>query len=398
MALWPFTVNGVTFNYSDFDGLAYLTGIPNSMEQAIRAVSKDSIATASNSLSIGLGAKALTGITNKLFSVGDHVLLIGNSSNWAAGEVTAYNSSTGAMTVNVTSIVGAGSFSFTVIRIGEDSIGVSSPVPTYLGGTGAAGVHPRLGASFSSQFSSVIGGLNAVPSDSAVELFDDFEAFIQPNSTYPTKHSESPWYTRNLVINERAAPSTSLISSFFTQMCGWVNLQVSNANLLSGYMSYGQKGYLLAGDGTLNFWALVAFNPGSAGKPCTYRIGLRGNGSGQSNIFNFSGIGFEIGANNKVSVFVGNSGDIFRQLLPASVVPELQATTWYRFGIQVSADGNLIRFFIGNSLLLEKQIKAPSDRIENMMHPAFQIQATGNGSLYPSLFIDAVWLRKNLAR
>jgi hypothetical protein len=67
-------------------------------------------ATSTTSLTIGTGSKSLTVQTAKSFVVGMSVKIAYTNSptNWMHGDITAYDTSTGALTVNVTTINGSG--------------------------------------------------------------------------------------------------------------------------------------------------------------------------------------------------------------------------------------------------------------------------------------------------
>lgn len=69
--------------------------------------------TSSSSLTIGLGSKSLTVETGKGYVPGTLVVcaITASPTNWMFGEVTAYNSGTGAMTINVSKIQGSGTAS-----------------------------------------------------------------------------------------------------------------------------------------------------------------------------------------------------------------------------------------------------------------------------------------------
>ena len=67
--------------------------------------------TSSTSLSISVGTKNFTVAANLNYSVGQTVILASSVSNLMTGSVVSYNSTTGAMTVNITSITGTGTFS-----------------------------------------------------------------------------------------------------------------------------------------------------------------------------------------------------------------------------------------------------------------------------------------------
>lgn len=82
--------------------------------------------TSTTSLLIGTGSKSLTTGTGKFFSVGAFIILASaaNPANYMLGQVTAYNSTTGAMTVNVSSVGGSGTLADWVISIAVGSAGV----------------------------------------------------------------------------------------------------------------------------------------------------------------------------------------------------------------------------------------------------------------------------------
>jgi hypothetical protein len=69
-------------------------------------------ATSTTSLTIGVGSKSLTlAQTGKAFAVGQWVMVADTSNpstNWMLGAITAFNSGTGAMTVNVVAVGGSG--------------------------------------------------------------------------------------------------------------------------------------------------------------------------------------------------------------------------------------------------------------------------------------------------
>lgn len=69
-------------------------------------------ATSTTSLAIGTGAKALTIQTGKQIVIGTWLAIANTAApaNWMAGQVTAYDSGTGALTVNVLVTGGAGTF------------------------------------------------------------------------------------------------------------------------------------------------------------------------------------------------------------------------------------------------------------------------------------------------
>jgi hypothetical protein len=87
----------------------------NAKASAASAVnSPGTSATSSTPIGIGLGQIVVAlAQTGKTFSLGQTVIVASTASplNWMAGPITAYNSSTGSMTVQVTNVSGTGTFS-----------------------------------------------------------------------------------------------------------------------------------------------------------------------------------------------------------------------------------------------------------------------------------------------
>lgn len=70
-------------------------------------------ATSTSSTAVGTGSKSITVQTGKLFVVGQPVMIARTSApgtTWMAGNVTSYDSGTGALVVNVVWIAGSGTF------------------------------------------------------------------------------------------------------------------------------------------------------------------------------------------------------------------------------------------------------------------------------------------------
>ncbi|WP_340265402.1 tail fiber domain-containing protein [Sphingobium mellinum] len=100
--------------------------------------------TSSSSVAIGTGSKSFTASTGSLLQVGQWVIVASTASpsNYMIGQVTAYNSGTGALTVNVTATAGSGTIASWRIALAVDptlgwasvdgsgnvGIGTSSPV------------------------------------------------------------------------------------------------------------------------------------------------------------------------------------------------------------------------------------------------------------------------------
>lgn len=82
----------------------------NALEQSLQLVA--TTGTSTTSASIGTGSKSLTTQTGKAWIAGSWLYIVSSSSitNTMQGQVTAYDPGTGALTVNVTSVSGAGTF------------------------------------------------------------------------------------------------------------------------------------------------------------------------------------------------------------------------------------------------------------------------------------------------
>lgn len=97
-------------------------------------------ATSTTSSSIGTGSKSFTIQTGKAYVVGQFVLAARTSapSNWMFGQITAHDSGTGALTVDVTRTAGSGTFTDWTLALsgpaGTDGVGTGTV--TSVGGTG----------------------------------------------------------------------------------------------------------------------------------------------------------------------------------------------------------------------------------------------------------------------
>lgn len=81
-------------------------------------------ATSTTSLTIGTGSKSLTIQTGKAYSVGQFVIIARTSgpTNYMSGQITSYNSGTGALDVSVTTTGGGGTYTDWTVSIGVTSL------------------------------------------------------------------------------------------------------------------------------------------------------------------------------------------------------------------------------------------------------------------------------------
>lgn len=109
--------------------------------------------TSATSTTIGTGSKSFTASTGKQWQVGQYVYVARSAAptTYMAGQVTAYNSGTGALTVDVTATNGSGTYTDWVITIGGakgttgsiNSIATSTKTTTYTAVSGDLGTHLR---------------------------------------------------------------------------------------------------------------------------------------------------------------------------------------------------------------------------------------------------------------
>lgn len=98
-------------------------------------------ATSTTSLAIGTGSKSFTlAETGKEFALGQRVTIASsaNPDNQMYGNITAFNSGTGAMTVNVRSVLGSGTLASWIIALsgGQGADGAGTGTVTSVSGTG----------------------------------------------------------------------------------------------------------------------------------------------------------------------------------------------------------------------------------------------------------------------
>ena len=130
-------------------------------------------ATSTTSLAVGTGSKSLTIQTGKAYSVGQSVIIADTtmpSTNWMFGQITSYNSGTGALVVDVTQTLGAGTVATWTISIGA-SPSVTSPALVLLtpsGFTPTAAANLDFLTIFSSTYDNyliVLEGINCASND-----------------------------------------------------------------------------------------------------------------------------------------------------------------------------------------------------------------------------------------
>lgn len=103
---------------------AFLAALPgfaddaNALEQSLQLVA--TTGTSASTLTVGVGSKSLTTQPGKAWATGAWVYVFAAAavSNYMVGRVTSYNTTTGALVVNVSAIDGSGSHSSWIIGLG----------------------------------------------------------------------------------------------------------------------------------------------------------------------------------------------------------------------------------------------------------------------------------------
>jgi hypothetical protein len=135
--------NDISASLAEIDahGTAALDALENHSSTAIAtmdarvatvAQSPSTNATSVTSMSASIASKSFTLVeTGKAYSLGQTVNIANTGVNAVmSGIITAYNSTTGAMTVNVSTLLGTGTFSNWIISVGAMGGGVSNALAT----------------------------------------------------------------------------------------------------------------------------------------------------------------------------------------------------------------------------------------------------------------------------
>jgi hypothetical protein len=130
---------------------------------ATAAAAPGTSATSTTSLAIGAGAKTLTIQAGKSLVVGMSVKVANTASpgDWMHGDVTAYNSATGSLTVNVTNVSGSGT-------VAAWTVSLSSPVQPLPTQTGKAGKALKTDGTSPYWGDSGVATVNATVTDNAM--------------------------------------------------------------------------------------------------------------------------------------------------------------------------------------------------------------------------------------
>ncbi|HEC12323.1 MAG TPA: hypothetical protein ENI80_03595 [Acidiferrobacteraceae bacterium] len=111
---WTVTLNGVTYTQASVEGNKYsdeASGLPAILKDFAAHAAAIKTATSTSSVAIGTGSKSFTVETGKTFVVGENIRVMdaaAPTTNYMEGDITSYDSASGALVVNVTSKGGSG--------------------------------------------------------------------------------------------------------------------------------------------------------------------------------------------------------------------------------------------------------------------------------------------------
>lgn len=218
--------SGVVFKDAMNALLAWIINFIVELNAAIAAMNLNATNSSSaTSLTIGTGSKSLTVGTGLSYVAGMTVKIANSSSAWMQGEVTSYNSGSGALVVNVTSTVGAGT--------------LSSWITSQAMGLGTTNIIPAQGIQFpATQVSST-----------DPNTLDDYEegtftpvlTFTTPGNVSVTYSSQYGFYQK---VGNRVTVDINIVTSAFTHTTASGSLVITGMPFTSsgdtGSFIYGQ--------------------------------------------------------------------------------------------------------------------------------------------------------------
>jgi hypothetical protein len=179
--------------------------------------------TSTTSVAIGTGSKSFTTQTNLGYLVGMTLRLAFDSTNYMTGDVTSYNTGSGALVVNVTSIVGSGtrtSWVITMAAVGANNASSVSFTPA--GNISATNVQAMGEELDAEKISNANGAVtNANLADIVTGATVGSEAAI-PVVTYNSKGRITGTTTAPKITSRTAIATTSGTTHDFTSIPSWV--------------------------------------------------------------------------------------------------------------------------------------------------------------------------------
>ena len=298
---FPVTLNGITFNLSDFAPLGYVAALPASAEAMADTMLKDLTATSATSHSVTAGTITLTVQAGKGFIAGMGAMLsdASNINRFAGGVIVSYNTTTGVLVV--TREYGASTGTVTSWNVtGMPYAPNSLPQGILMYGNGAPLTRVRRGIT-----------AMAEPETGMEEIQEDFVCQGVILNNYPG--IEVAYVDGSLpgwVIDSNTSGYINVqgIPLFPRVAPGGLRMELSEPAGRAAQCSarYGKNAYIPVDEtGVLMFHAVIDSVLSSAGTGIqqdsldfVWRVGMRGeNSSTLGDIFSSFGIGFEVVCN-----------------------------------------------------------------------------------------------------
>ena len=405
---FPAVVNGITFDLVDFDGLAYVNGLPNSVEAMGDHGSRDLLGTSATSFALTTGVKSIVASTNRAYVTGMNVTVANSATNFATAVVNSYVPSTGALEINIVAagdITGAGTFAaWNIYPVNAKNAGTTcDPLPISRGGTGRAYTSTAT-SRFQDKGPGIFNCGN--PSYNMAELMDDFN---QANPFFAEKEGNTDYNSGYCVRTTDSSASVLRGSAYSTQVFNQMKNRPGQVVAKVGVqgsaitVTHGSSGYLSAvGGGSIYFATSIKNEPAVLNEQMTVYIGLKSYySSNLGNIFDYGGVGFSLvnGYQSYVlNCIVSGKGEVtslpvtFGQCLGFRLDPNNKVVEFYVFS------GSITGMFDSTPVAT---ISIPDVLLENsrgsLLHPAFTFQKNlGNTTRYMSC--EYLYCAKNLRR
>lgn len=420
MLTYPFVLNNVTYNESDFVNLGYVTKLGAAFWDLVNQILLGFGSTSTTSLVI----TALATPTNMTigaglaWQVGDTILCLDTANpttNGFAGIVTAYNFGTGAIAITPMYFNGAGTIaSWAVMPGGMPSAAAHTALPNFIaieqGGTGFSGADALVGAAqpWGAQGATLLG-IDA-PRSSMEEIFVDFttEGQVALSGGFATGNaapfSLSP--TQSIVTTSDALGLAACDDNLFFGGV-YITPGLVYANVLpnvSCVLSYNNSGFFHVGRGRVVYETVIVNLYNS--NYYRARFGLAAQNSTNPNIFSFGGIGFEcfnvlaIKGSQYSSGYIvccaGANGTLQRVI--TNVTPVAGSM---RFRIEVDHPGQNATFYINDTLVATITGNLPMYDYKNLLLPAWECEPDPlayAASAYSYMLLDTLYLSKSLLR
>lgn len=413
---FPAVVNGITFDLSDFDGLAYVNGLPDSVEAMGDHGSRDLLGTSVTSFGLTTGIKSITASTGRAYVPGMYVTVANSATAYATALVNSYDPVTGALEIDIQAagdITGAGTFAaWNIYPINVKGGGTScDPLPISRGGTGRSFTSSST-TRFQDDGPGVFNCGNL--SYNMDELMDDFN---QANPFWSDQDLTSvPFatdYNRGYYVRVtdssaymlRGSAYATNVASQMQNRPGQFAMRVANQGSAIT-VTHGNSGYVSAiGGGSIYFATQLKSALAVSGEELVMMAGLKSQySSGLGNFFDYAGIGFRrINSYQSGSweCLTSNRGKI-------ESVPFLFGNADAALGFRIDVNNKTVEFYIFNGAVTGLFDSTPVatlalpdclllNNLGSLLHPAITFQKTlGTDARYMNC--EYLYLAKNLRR